>query len=337
MIVKLRNLFSAQAVAQYLKALPPVHSTVMDNLYPDRPTHPFPLVGAEELLEVLQELPAVTRGGRSVSTSSGSVGVNFYEPLPVKANREITGQDLNNLKMILGNRASITNWARGRVDILRKSVRKTTEAMSAVALTGTLSWPVKLDGGGWQTYEIAFGDPLSVTPDTLLDASTANLSTAYKLLSAMRTEIQNAGVGGGTVEYLAGQSVYAALLTIVENVRTTAKHNIRADISGGVIDVGGFKVRECAETYRNPRTGAITKKIPDIKIVAYATDAPGKIFYCSLDDVDNNLQAMPFLSRVDKLPEGTGVKVIGHSKPLPCRSPKTICWATACSEETASS
>lgn len=332
MLVQLRNLFTAQAVASYLKALPPVKSTIMDAMFPDRPTHPFPLVGAEELLEVLQELPLILRGGRSVPMTGGGVGVNFYEPLPVKPSREITGQDLNNLKMLLGNRAALSSWAQGRIDILRKAVRKTTEAISATAITGTLSWPVKLEGGGWETYQINFGDPLEVTPDTLLDADGANLATAYKLLSKMRTAIQNAGVGGGTVEFMAGEDVFAALLTIVENIKTTAKHNIKAGVSEGVIDVGGFKVRECAETYRNPQSGETVAKIPAHKIVAYATDAPGKIFYCALDDIDNNLQAMPFLARVDKLPEGAGVKVIGHSKPLPCRSPKTICWAAAVAE-----
>lgn len=332
MYTTLRGLFAAQAVAQYLTALPDLNSTIMDLLYPERPTHPFPLLGAEELLAVLNEVPMVMRGGRSVSTGSGSVGVTFFEPLPVKPSREITGQDLNNLRMLMGNRASMNNWAQNTVDQLRRICRKTTEGVAATALTGTLSWPVKLDGGGWETYEVKFGDPLTAVAAKLLDADGANLSDLYGLCSKIRTTIQNAGVGGGSVGFLAGESVFAKALTIAENIRTTAKHNIRVELIDGAVVIGNFEIRECAETYRNPRTGDLVKKIPDHKILGYAKDTPGKVFYCALDDVDGNLQAMPFLPRVDKLPEGVGVKVIGQTKPMPVRSPKTICWADAVTE-----
>ncbi|MBU1002786.1 MAG: major capsid protein [Proteobacteria bacterium] len=326
MLAQLRALFAAQAVANHLAALPPVHSTIMDDMFPNRPTHPFALLGLEELVEVLKEIPVITRGGRSIPIGGEGVGVSFIEPLPVKPSRDITGQDLNNLKMILGNRASLEVWVRGRIDSLRRACRATTEAIAATAITGKISWPVKLDGGGWDVYEVDFGAPLTFVAPKKLDVEGVTLADAYKILSGMRTSIQNAGMGGGDIGFLAGQNAFAAILTVAENIKTTAKHNIRIEIKNGTVDVGGFVVKECAETYRDPKEGTFVKKVPDHKIVAYAKDTPGSVFYCALDDIDNNLRAMPFLSRVDKLPEGTGVKVIGHSKPMPARSPKTICW-----------
>lgn len=325
MFTQLKGIFAPQAVAQYLKALPPIKTSIMDSCFPGRTQKPFAMVGISDLLDIVGTVPVIRRGGMSTPVSAGSVNIEMIEPLPVKPSKDITGQDLNNLRMILGDKASIDTWARDVTEHLRNTCRLTTEGIAATALTGTITWPVRLDGGGWENYVVAFGSTLSVTPGVLFDAEAAKVTDVYNVLSDMETEIQDGGYGGN-IEYLAGKSAYIAILSLVENFKSTAK--MRVVMEDGVIDVGGYKIRKMSERYKNPQTGTMVPKVADNKICAYATDAPASVIYCALDDIDAKLQPYPFFPKPTALPEGNGYRIIGQSKPLPVRSPKSICWAT---------
>ncbi|WP_419787221.1 major capsid protein [Pseudodesulfovibrio sp.] len=322
MFTQLKGLFSPQAVALHLKGLPKLKTSVMDNCFPGRPQNPFAVVGISDVLEIVGTAPVVRRGGLSTPVGSGTVSASMIEPLPVKPSLDITGQDLNNLRMILADKASLDAWTRGTIDYLRTTCRQTTEGIAATALTGTISWPVKMDGG-WDTYEVEFGTPLRANPDKLYTAEGASMKDVMRHLSDMETAIQEGGYGGD-IEFLAGKEAFLALWALAENFQSTAK--IRVSVEGDAINIGTYKVRKMSERYINPKTGQPVPKIPDGEIVGYAKDAPAKVIYCALDDVDAKLQPYPFFPKPVKLVEGNGYRIIGQSKPLPCRSPKSICW-----------
>lgn len=324
MFTQLKGVFSPQAVAQHLKGLPPIKTTIMDSCFPGRSQKPFALVGISDVLDVVGTVPVIRRGGLSTPVSAGSVKVDMIEPLPVKPSKDITGQDLNNLRQILGQKASVDAWTRDVIAHLRDTCRFTTEAIAATALTGTISWPVRLDGGGWETYEVDFGTPHRVMPGKLLTEADVKVSDLFEILSDMESAIQDGGYGG-EIEFMAGKAAYQAAYALVEDYKSTAK--LRVAIEGGVIDVGGYKIRKMSEKYRDPKGGGMLPKVPAGEIVAYAKDAPAKIIYCALDDVEANLQPYPFFPKPMKLIEGNGYRIIGQSKPLPARSPKSICWA----------
>jgi hypothetical protein len=61
------------------------------------------------------------------------------------------------------------------------------------------------------------------------------------------------------------------------------------------------------------------------------TDAPFRFYYLALDDLDANLQGMPFYVKPLKQDDPSGYKLIGKSKPLPVPVPKAICKATVAS------
>ena len=159
MFTQLKGLFSPQAVAMHLKALPKIKTTIMDSCFPGRAQKPFALVGINDIMDIVGTAPVIRRGGLSTPVGAGSVSVSMIEPLPVKPSKDITGQDLNNLRMILDQRASLDAWTRDTISHLRDTCRFTTEAIAATALTGTISWPVKLDSGDWDTYVVKFGTP----------------------------------------------------------------------------------------------------------------------------------------------------------------------------------
>ena len=325
MFTKLKGIFAPQAVAQHLKGMPVIKTSIMDSCFPGRSQVPFAMIGISDVLDIVGTVPVIRRGGLSTPVSAGTVNVNMIEPLPVKPSKDITGADLNNLRMILADKASLDVWTRDVITHLRDTCRFTTEAIAATALTGTISWPVRLDGGGWETYEVAFGETKTVVPEKLFTAADLKIVDVYTVLSDMETAIQDGGYGG-EIEFLAGKAAYGLIFALAEEFKSTAK--MRVAIEGGVIDVGGYKVRKMAETYRDPKTGAMVAKVPTDKIVAYAKDAPAKVIYCALDDVDAKLQPYPFFPKPVALQEGNGYRIIGQSKPLPARSPKSICWAT---------
>lgn len=331
MLINLKGLFSPQAVAAYLKSLPPVKSTIMDLLFPERPTHPFALVGVEELVEVVGTIPVVTRGGKSINIGTGSASIMFVEPLPVKPSKSVTGQDLNNLKLLLGDKASLNNYGRNTTDYLRKTVRATTEGICSTVLTGKISWPVKLEGGGWEVYEVDYGTPLNAVPKKKIDESGATLSDLESILDDMETAIQEAGIGSN-VEFIAGKKAWTYISGLVENLKSTAK--IKVERTDKKLNINGYLISKCTERYRNPQTQKMVSKIPPHKILAYATDAPGKVMYCALDNIDSGLKPLPFQPVPYQLDEGTGYKIVGHSKPLPVRNPKTLCWAEVTEPET---
>ena len=203
MLANLKGLFTPEAIAASLNVLPSLETTVMDTLFKDRPTHPLPLIGISELVSVVQTVPVVRRDGTPISLKGESVSMEFIAPLPVKVKIPVTASELNDLKVIFGNQAAVSAWRTRKIDQIRRTVRDTTEAMCAVvASTGKLTWPVELEGGHRETYEVDYGPLLSYTPAAKLTAA-SKLPDVYKLLRDMELEVKKAGLGGN-VEFWAG-------------------------------------------------------------------------------------------------------------------------------------
>lgn len=320
------GLFAKDAIVRYLKSLPVLKTPVMDSIFTDRPQLGLPVVGADMILETAHALPVVRRGAPSIPATGESGAVAFYEPLPIRPSKQVSGVDLNNLQLLGINGREA--WAAERTDTLRRAVRKTVEAMCAVSLSGTMQWPVKLEGGGFETWEIVYGTILSVSPSVLWGASGAKLKDVFATLQAMQEAIQEKGFGG-TVEIWAGKTAYETLFGLAEASVTTAK--LRVEITEQGINVGGFLVKRRAERYRNPQTGAMVAVLGDKVVRMIATDAGHKLPYCALDDLDANLQPLPFFVKPIQQKDPSGWKLIAESKPFPIPNCSGICDATVLS------
>lgn len=325
-MLDIRGLFSKEAIIRYLTALPILKTPVMDTVFGDRPQHPLPMLGADDVSLVANPLPVVRRGAPSISAVSESGNITLYEPLPVSAHKSVTGADLLNLQMLRGD--GLEAWAREKADLLRRACRLTTEALCALALTGTVEWPVQLEKGGWEVYKIEYGVPLSVTPDTLWDAGGVKLKAVFELLTNMQELIQDNGFGGQVVIW-AGKAAYNALFAIAEASVTTAK--MRVEITEKGINVGGYLVERRSERNRNPQTGAMTPVVGDDDVVMLALDAGHKLPYCALDDLDARLQPLPFFVKPIETKDPSGYRLVGMSKPFPVPNVKGICRATVLS------
>ena len=213
------------------------------------------------------------------------------------------------------------------MDQIRKAVRDTTEAMCAVvAATGKLTWPVELEGGHRETYEVDYGPLLTYTPDALLTAS-SKLPEVYRLLRAMELAVKQAGLGGN-VTFWAGSDVVAVLLGIVESyVSTTESKPYRVSLEQGKVLVGNYPVNFMDETYPSPDTGAWVPKLDPKALLAVAANQPGSVWYCAIDSISANNAATPLHIVPVVRDDDSGVMLIGQAKPLPARPSKASCKA----------
>ena len=326
MLAQLKGLFTPEAIAASLESLPPLETTVMDNLFKDRPTHPLPLIGISDLKAAVQSVPVVRRDGTPISLRGEGVDMEFVAPLPIKVQIPVTASELNDLRVIFGNKAALTAWRTRKVDQIRQTVRNTVEGMcSVVASTGKLTWPVELEGGRRHVYEIDYGPLLSFEPEAKLTTA-SRLPDVYRLLRGMELEVMKAGLGG-SVEFWAGPDVAAVLLGIVEQYSSTAENRpYHLSLEEGRVAVGGYTIRFMDETYPNPEDdGEWLPKLDAKTLLAVAKNQPGKVWYCAIDSISANNAATPLHIVPVPRQDDSGIMLIGQAKPLPARPSRASC------------
>ena len=202
-----------------------------------------------------------------------------------------------------------------------------TASMEFIASTGKLTWPVELEGGHQETYEVDYGQLLTYEPAAKLTAG-SRLPDVYKLLRDMELEVKKGGLGGN-VEFWAGSDVVAVLLGIVEQyVSTVETKPYRVSLEQGRVVVGGYTIRFMDETYPNPQdeTEWLPKLNPKV-LLAVATNQPGKVWYCAIDSISANNAATPLHIVPVARQDDSGIMLIGQAKPLPARPSRASCKA----------
>ena len=324
-MINIKGLFTRDAIVKYLTQLPVLVTPVMDTIFTNRPQQALPLVGADMVKSVVKAMPLARRGGRSITIAGSTGATGFYEPFPIRPDIGITGADLNNLKIIQSDQTSLDMWAKGKTEILRGTVRTTTEAMCAVSLSGTLAWPVQVEGGGFETYSVTFGTIQAFTPAKKWDAADAKLKDVFLCLRGMHKKLKEKGYGG-KVEFWAGEDAYNALFALAEGFTSTAQLTISITAQG--INVGGYLVKPRDEMYYNPQTKAMIPIVAATKLKAIALDGGHQMPYCAIDDLDGNLQPMPFFVKPIKTDNPSGYQLVAESKPFPIPNVDAICDAT---------
>lgn len=318
-------LFGMNTQVKTFKTLPPLETSVMDTAFINRPQHPMALIGVKDIVEITQTAPVISRSAPATPVSDTGQAYSFIEPLALNPSDFISASELNDLKTWgIANREA---WLKSKQDKLRRIVRRSTEGIASTSLTGTITWPLKLESGGWDSYQIQYGAPLSFAPTVLWSAEAATIVDVYTTLSGMRKALRKKGFGGKIVVW-AGENVYTALLKLVDSVKSTAKQNIRVEKVEAGVDVGGYLVKPMDETYQNPQTKIAVDKVPADKMVMVALDAGHSLYYCALDDLDAKLRALPFFLKPILKQNPSGIDVLGMSKPLPVVNPNGVCWAS---------
>lgn len=320
LVAQIKGLFSPQAVAVAMEQLPPLETTVVNTLFPDSVEHPFVHIGIGELENVVGTQAVVRRDGQPIPFQGKGDDVNIFAPRPIKPSIDITASEINDLKAIWGNKITMQQFVNRQVDKLRRLVRNTTEAMaSVVATTGKLSWPSRLEGGGFENYELDFGGVQRLDPPAKWSiGSPPPLSAVYKWLSGLKRAVTKVGGGGGKFKFLAGEDAFGILLAFAENWKSTAQGGpVSLTLAEGKIIIGGFEITEVSEEYQSPLNGQWVPKIPSKSLLGYASQRPGKVFYLAIDSISNNGAPTPFYVVVEQKPGDAAVSLIAQAKPLP--------------------
>jgi len=325
MNVNIRQYFSPAAIGAHLLQLPKINTFIMDLIYGNRITHPLPVLGVEELVEINGNVPVVRRGTAAYPLAGSSKGLTYLEPQPVDVSSFLGAAELNNLKL-LGDKG-IQYWVRSKVDSQRRVIRSTTEALACQSLTGKISYAMKTDSG-LTSYDVDFGSILSYTIAKKWDAAGTTVADILMDLIAMQTVIQNKSGYGAQVAYLAGKKAYVNLANKVLGLDGESK--IKAEVTEKGISIAGFTVMLASGGYKDLLNGGTyVPAVADHHIQAVALDAPWKLFYCALDDLDANLLPMPFYSKPVKKDNPSGYDIIGMSKPVPVPAVNGTCRSVA--------
>ena len=327
MLATLRNIFNPAAVVQTMKTMTPLESTIMDTFFKQRPTHPSPLIGLSELTHITRTVPLVRRDGTPISLDGDGYEAQFIAPLPVKVKVNVSASELNDLQAMLQSPQAVEAWRKNKLEQIRGTARNTTEGVSTVVLnTGKVSWPVQLEGGRTETYEVDYGPIHTYTPLAKVTAN-SKPSEVYRLLREMELKIKQSGIGG-KVEFYAGSDVAAVLLDFADARRTTTdEKTIRVKLGDGYVEVGNYKIHFMDETYPEPLKGEWLPKIEPKALFAVAVDQPGTVWYCAIDSISANNAATPLHVVPVARDDDSGITLIGQTKPLPARPSKATCKA----------
>ena len=328
-MVIIRNLFTRDAIIRYLKILGPQFPTpCMDVVFTDRPQQPGPLIGSDIIRQSVKAMPLARRGGRSISISGATGQTEFYEPFPIHPDISVTGAELNNLRLFMqggpNSDSLLSAWAQGKTDVLRRTVRNTTEAMCATALSGKLEWPVQLEGGQFETYTIDYGPVQTIDPANFVawDDPKVKIGDIQELLINIMVGFQTNGVGGTRI-YWAGQKAFITLFNVLSRIFSSSKSTL--EVTENTININGTRIELRSELYWDPQTKGFKPIVPAGMLKAIATDAGHRLPYAAIDDLDGNLQPMPFFMKPLKTDNPSGYSLIAESKPLPVVNPLGIC------------
>lgn len=326
MPIDLRNIFNPATVAASFKALPPLKTSIIDNAFKTAKNHPKAVIGIADIKKRTGAIPVVRRGSNPVNIGAGSVDASFYAPLPVMPSISITAAELNDLQVVLGDKASRDAWISEQVDTLRRIVRNTTEAIASVVLTtGKYSWAVKTESGQ-ETFEIDFGSTLSYSDKKITD--TSKVADVFDIVDAMAEMIQSEGYGEN-VRFFAGKEVYGKLLTLAESwaASENGRSPINLSVQGNVVNIGGYEIIRMTEKYLNPVTNTMVEKLPAKSLVGFADISEAGVYYCAIDSISNNNKATPFYIYTEQKGD-RAVELMAQSKPVPVRPSKSTCIAT---------
>jgi len=316
-ITSLKRYFGPETVAERLRTMTVIKTTIMDLVFPTRPQHASSVIGIDEITETTGVVPVIRRGSRSYPVDQDPGALQFIDPQPITPSLFAKASELNDL-FAAGQRTTVQAWVDSKIDRLRRICRRTTEVLCAQSLTGAIAHKMATEAGGLVDYSINYGSTQTLDDVNITDAKLSDLVGYFE---AIHQKLQDAGFGGD-IRILAGGTVYGKLLELVIAAKTLPVQFV----DYGMVLFGKYKIMPMGETYLLPGAETATSIVDAKKICAVDILAPHALHYCALDDLDAQLAPLPFYAKPVSSEDPSGVKIIGNSKPLPAPVLKAILW-----------
>jgi hypothetical protein len=317
MKVSYKNFFTRIALLAALSRLPPLRTLVMDLVFPEpvRKNHPFDKLTSADLGLPTKNIPLITRGSVSYALTPNEGAVKIIDPANLTPSMFLSAADCNRVNSLEagGKQVLFDNY----VDTLRKSIRKSTEALAIQAITGKISYDLRTDGGNMDLYEVNFGTPKTVNVSAKWDAAGTNFGDIIAGTGEIVNDLQDTSDGSDIV-HLMKFDVYKALA----NKAATNKELIK--VAEDHIMVGTSKFHLCNARYWSYKEKKFKEAIPDKRVITLAKDDAFSLFYCALDSFDADFAGLPFFVREVHTDDPEGVKFVGQSRPMPVPNVQAI-------------
>jgi len=301
-----------QALITTLNRLPPLKTFIMDLIYPEavRRNHPFDRLSYSDLGLPTKNIPLVTRGSVSYALTPDTTKITQIDPANFTPSITVSAADINRFKTLsLNGQQTLVD---GYIDQLRRSVRKSTEALAIQSITGKIEYDIRTADGGLDLYKVDFGTPRVVTVSKKWDDNNTKAGDIVASIGQINESLQKTSDGTDIV-YLVKYDVYAALVTKAAALNNSDLIKVFPDY----VQIGNAKFVICSARYYSYKNKAFVDAIPDKSVVAIARDDAFFLFYCALDSLDANFASLPFYVNSVKLDDPEGYKFVGQARPMP--------------------
>jgi hypothetical protein len=317
--------YMTQAAQADLVATAPKHPTpVKDMLFPASSVvqKNGAFITTSEIEDVTGAVPVSTRGSRSYPVDGNGTNNKLIEVNPVNPSMFIPAADINNL-IQLGQTANIQALVNEKTLQLRNIISDTIELMARQSLGGKISYPLYNGSEITGTYDVDLG---SIKGNGSVSLTGFDLAKLFNFLADLR--MKQAATGAATqVGYLVGTKVYQKIVSIMTQAGSNAP--VVYNDKGAKL-FGAFDILAMPYDYVLPGKPNDVKHVIDENVIQTIDMAnTGKLFYAAVDDLDANLQPLPFFVKAHDVADPDGVKLIAQSKPLPAAAlrymTKTTC------------
>jgi len=307
-----KNFLIVNALVTTLNRLPPLKTPVMDLVYPEavRRNHPFDRLSYSDLQLPTKNIPLVTRGSVSYALTPDTTKISQIDPANFTPSIAVSAADVNRFRSL--NPAGQQTLVDGYIDRLRRSVRKSTEALAIQSITGKIEYDIRTADGTMDVYKVDFGTPKSVAISKKWDDPATKAGDIVAGIGQIIDSVQKTSEGTDIV-HLIKYDVYAALVSKAAALNNSDLIKVFPDY----IQIGNAKFVICAARYYSYKNKGYVDAVPDGTVVSIARDDAFALFYCALDSLDANFASLPFYVSSVKMDDPEGVKFIGQSRPMP--------------------
>lgn len=278
-----------------------------------------------EIKDTTTNAPVVRRGTTAWALDDDDSAVKAIETQGFVLSKYITAARLNNLKAMGMKNAKAYFDSQNRK--MMRIIDKGVESLCAQAMTGKLSYPMKTENGQYDTYDLDFGPTGTYSASGIdLQSPDTTLADVLVLLQGMAEPIEDKGYGGENLTY-AGKTAFAHIARIAMGNDT---RNVAVTVNESEINIAGYRVRRLSGKYTTVAGGAQVSadKMPATSLCMIDLSAGHSFYYLAIDDLDAELKALPYFSKIVKSEDPSGASVIGHSKPVPVPVVGAICWCS---------
>lgn len=324
------ELFRPRRIAHRILTTEAYGTPVRDRFYPAarRMAWDATLVPREKVTDITRSVPMVMRGAPGISIRHESSTFEYFEPQPIKTYDAVTAAEYNNAALV--SMRAMEQWSDMRIDKHIGSHRQTIEALCAMSLTGTVTYPIADQTGNIiDNYVVVYGTPGSYTVLVDWTDSGTTIGGIYKDLINMKLQLQRAGYNPRDV--LVGLNISTAVHDKIEALPNDNRSGARKN-DDGTFKVGEFNVVPFTEQYYHPGgpggspSAGYTASLGADEVLMYDAMAPWSLLRCKLDNfkmagtgsTEVGLGAVVELSK-----DGGAIELFFESKPFPIPVPES--------------